>query len=46
MRYGVLISFSFIQASVEMAGTYRVHVNNSEGADQTNFHLDVLYAPR
>ena len=33
-------------ASTDMAGTYRVAANNSEGGAVTEFKLDILYSPR
>ena len=33
-------------ASTELAGTYTVIANNSEGRTETEFKLDILYSPR
>ncbi len=35
-----------LRATRELAGTYSVFANNSEGAASTKFQIDILYAPR
>ena len=35
-----------LRATREMAGTYTVFANNSEGAATTKFQIDILFAPR